>query len=303
MGPLVRAMISLGARVDSVDDGMPLVIDVGHGLAGGSVALDTAATSQFASALLMVGPLLPQGLEITLEGRRVSQPYLDMTVVMMRRFGARVDVDGATYQVEPTGYVPCFFAIEPDASAASYFFGAAAMTGGRVSIAGFSEPVLQGDLGFVDLLARMGATVEREGDTVTVQGGSLLGIDVDMRDRSDTMPTLAVVAVGASGPTRITGIGFVRQKESNRIKVVVEELTRLGIEAREEDDGLVIHPGPHQRATVATHDDHRIAMGFALLGLREPGIDIADPGCVAKTFPGYFDCLDRLRSGRPQEAR
>ena len=188
------------------------------------------------------------------------------------------------------------YEVEPDATAASYVFAAAALLGGRVTVTGLGERSLQGDLAFVDLLGRMGATVERAGDATTVVGtGPLHGIEVDMAQISDTAQTLAVVAAFANSPTRVTGIGFIRGKETDRIGAVVTELQRLGIDADEEADGFVVRPGPLRAGTVQTYDDHRMAMSFALAGLRVPGVQVADPGCVAKTFPGYWDLLDELR--------
>jgi 3-phosphoshikimate 1-carboxyvinyltransferase len=232
----------------------------------------------------------------------VSVPYLDMTVAVVHAFGGRVErPDARTFVVEGrgpgAGYAPVArYEVEPDASAASYLFAAAAITGGWVRVEGLGTASLQGDVAFVDLLERMGAEVGRQPDAIEVRGtGTLRGIDADLADLSDTAQTLAAVAVFADGPTRIDGIGFIRGKETDRIGAVVTELRRCGIEAEELADGLVVHPGRPQPAVVQTYDDHRMAMSFALLGLRAPGIEIADPGCVAKTFPDYFDVLESLR--------
>jgi 3-phosphoshikimate 1-carboxyvinyltransferase len=230
-------------------------------------------SSQFVSGLLMAG------FDVDVSTELISKPYVDMTRAVMRAFTR-----------------PGRYAIEPDASAASYFFAAAAICDGRVTVEGLGRGSLQGDLGFVDVLASMGAGVEREDERTTVRGvGRLRGIDVDLRDLSDTVPTLAAVAVFADSPTTISGVGFIRGKESDRIAAVVTELRRCGVEAVEHEDGLTIVPGLVQPARVQTYDDHRIAMAFALIGLRAPGIEIADPGCVAKTFPRYFETLDALR--------
>jgi 3-phosphoshikimate 1-carboxyvinyltransferase len=208
--------------------------------------------------------------------------------------GFGVDV-GPELRVAPSGYAAGEFAIEPDASAASYFFAAAAVVGGRVTVPGLGAGSPQGDMAFVDVLERMGVIVERGRHATTVVGtGTLHGVEVDMEALSDTAPTLAAVAVFADSPTRVTGVGFIRAKESDRIANVVSELRRCGVRAEEEADGFVIHPGAPQAATVQTYDDHRIAMSFALLGLRADGIAIADPGCVAKTFPGFFSVLEAL---------
>jgi 3-phosphoshikimate 1-carboxyvinyltransferase len=193
------------------------------------------------------------------------------------------------------------YRVEPDASAASYFFGAAAVCGGRVTIDGLGRSSLQGDLGFVEVLARMGCQVEQSATATTVVGpppGELRAVDVDMRHISDTAPTLAAVAAFADGPSRLTGIGFIRHKESDRIGDVARELRRCGLTIDEEDDGMVVHPGAPRPARLATYDDHRLAMSFALLGLRAPGIEIADAAVVAKTFPTFWDALARLGAGR-----
>jgi 3-phosphoshikimate 1-carboxyvinyltransferase len=215
----------------------------------------------------------------------------------MAAFGAHVVRAGTTgFAVEPDPYRACHFAIEPDASAASYFFAAAAICGGRVRVHGLGSGSAQGDLAFLDILEAMGARVRRdEGGTEVEGSGELVGVDVDMADCSDVAQTLAAVAPFASSPTRVRGIGFIRRKETDRIAAVVAELRRCGIEAEEEDDGFVVHPGLPRPARIQTYHDHRMAMSFALLGLRAPGIEIADPGVVAKTFPGYFATIDRLR--------
>ena len=227
----------------------------------------------------------------------VSRPYVDMTVAVMAAFGASVEQpDDRTWVVEPQQYRATTYAVEPDASAASYCFAAAAMAGGQVTVRELGTPSLQGDLDFVDLLARMGADVDRGARSTTVRRTGLLrGIEADMSQISDTAQTLAMVATAADGPTRVTGIGFIRGKETDRVRAVVTELRRAGLDAEEEADGFTVHPGPARPATIETYDDHRMAMSFALLGLRAEGIRIADPGCVSKTFPGYWRLLEQLR--------
>jgi 3-phosphoshikimate 1-carboxyvinyltransferase len=215
----------------------------------------------------------------------------------MRTFGAEVDDrDHRFFTVAATGYEATAIDLEPDASAASYFFAAAAITGGTVRVEGLGTASIQGDLAFVDVLEDMGAEVTRGPDFTEVTGtGVLRGITVDMSGFSDTAQTLAIVASFATSPTTITGIDFIRRKETDRIAAVVRELTALGIRASEDADGMTIEPGVPTPGVVQTYDDHRMAMSFALLGLVHPGIEIADPGCVAKTFPGFFDELERLR--------
>jgi 3-phosphoshikimate 1-carboxyvinyltransferase len=185
--------------------------------------------------------------------------------------------------------------VEPDASAASYFFAAAAITGQTVTVEGLGEGSLQGDLGFTDVLVEMGASVTVT-DSTTVTGSGLRGIEVDLSTMPDMAQTFAVVAACAEGPSRVRGVEVIRGHETDRIHAVVTELRRCGIGAEETDDGFTIEPAPIRPAVVQTYDDHRMAMSFALLGLREPGIEIADPGVVAKTFPGYWDALARLQA-------
>jgi len=300
MGPGFRSLVELGATV--VEETQPghLPVTIGGGATrGGESRVPADTSSQFASGLIMVGPCLEQGLTVRLDDQVVSGSYLTMTVAVMEAFGAAVTrPDSRTFSVAPTGYRAVGYRIEPDASAASYFFAAAAITGGRVRIDGLGRSSLQGDLAFVDVLEQMGADVDRGEHHTTVTGtGTLHGVTVDMSDRSDTAQTLAAVAVFADTPTEVTGIGFIRRKETDRIAAVVTELHRCGITAEETDDGFRITPGAPQPAVVQTYDDHRMAMSFALLGLRAPGIAIADPGCVAKTFPGYWTAIDRLRDG------
>jgi len=270
---------------------------IGGTLAGGEVAVRGDVSSQFLSGLLLAGPAMRTGLVARLIGDLVSEPYVAMTVSVMASFGVRVGrPDDRTWVVEPQTYRPIDLSIEPDASAASYVFAAAALLGGRATVAGLGDGSLQGDLAFVDVLERMGASVRHSGTATTLTGtGALRGVEVDMSQISDTAPTLAVVAAFADGPTRITGIGFIRGKETDRVGNVVAELRRLGIEAEEEPDGFTVHPGPMRAATVQTYDDHRMAMAFALAGLRVDGVQIADPSCVAKTFPGYWRLLEELR--------
>ncbi|MFP4235203.1 MAG: 3-phosphoshikimate 1-carboxyvinyltransferase [Nitriliruptoraceae bacterium] len=298
MGPALVALRELGCTVTELGQPGHLPVTVSGGpIDGGSVAVAGEVSSQFLSGLLLLGPVLPAGLTVRLTTALVSEPYVTLTAEVLTAFGARLErVDERTYHVPGTGYRARRYAIEPDASAASYLLAAAALTGGRVRIDGLGRTSRQGDVAFAEVLGRMGAEVQLGSDHVEVVGtGRLRGIEVDLGAMSDTAQTLAAVAVAADGPTRITGIGFIRAKETDRIAAVVTELTRLGIDAREEPDGLLVHPGTPRPGVVATYDDHRMAMSFALLGLTTPGIRIADPGCVAKTFPGYFDVLEQLR--------
>lgn len=305
MGEAFEALRSLGARVD--EEGVPgfLPAVVEGPLRGGEVELAGDVSSQFLSGLLLAAPQMPGGLRVRITTDLISRPYVDMTVAVMRSFGATVTMEGSdTWVVDAVRYAGTTYTVEPDASAASYAWGAAVVTGGTVTVLGLHRESLQGDVGFAEVLERMGARVRWDVDAVTVAAGdSLRGIDVDMSQLSDTVPTLAAVAALADGPTTIRNVGFIRNKETDRIAAPVAELRRCGIDAVETDDGLVIHPGPVSPAVVQTYDDHRMAMAFSLLGLACDGIEIADPGCVAKTFPDFWDLLDRLRAGAEPVAR
>jgi 3-phosphoshikimate 1-carboxyvinyltransferase len=296
--PLCDALRALGcdARCEGAG-GCPPVVVQAKGLAGGRAAIAADLSSQFLSALLMSAPCASAAVYLELQGAVVSEPYVAMTVRVMREFGVEVDslAEGG-YRVRPQTYRGRSFAIEPDASAASYFFAAAAITGGEVTVEGLSRDSLQGDVRFVEVLEKMGCAVSWGSASITVQGGPLKGVDVDMNDISDTAQTLAAVAAFADGPTRIRNIAHVRHKETDRIRAMVTELHRLGIEAQEHDDGLTIRPpagGPSRirPALIQTYDDHRMAMSFSLIGLRASGIKINDPVCVAKTYPKFFEDL------------
>ena len=298
LGPLIDALRAVGAAITEL--GMPGCLPVSVGAvppAGGAIEVDGAMSSQYLSALLLSAARFPRGLDIGVTGRLVAEPFVDLTIDILSAFGVRVEQPApGRYHVEPQPIRGTEFLVEPDATAASYFAAAAAMTGGRVRLAGLAATSAQGDVGFMDVLERMGATVTRADDAIVITGGTLHGIDVDLSAIPDTAQTLAVVAVGATGPTRVRGVGFIRGHETDRVAAVVSELQRLGISATETPDGFAITPGTPRPAVVQTYDDHRMAMSFALLGLRNPGIRIANPDVVAKTYPRYFDDLGLLRS-------
>ena len=295
MAPLLDALRGLGAVVEEEGNAGHLPVVVKGPLTGRSAELPGDASSQFLSGLLLAGPLLPDGIEVHLSTDLVSRPYAAMTAAVMQAFGARADVGDRVCRADGGGYQNTVYVVEPDASAASYFFAAAAITRGRVRVEGLGRTSIQGDVAFTDVLARMGASVTVLEDATEVRGGDLHGVDVDLSDLSDTAPTLAVVAAFADSPTRVRGIGFVRTKESDRIGAVVQELRKCGVDATEEPDGFLVRPGTVHGAVIDPHDDHRLAMAFALIGLRVTGIEITNPGCVAKTFPGYFDALESVR--------
>ena len=303
LGAGVAALRTLGAEVAyaGAEGHLPVRVTGVRGRLGSAVTLRADVSSQFASGLLLSAPCFADGLVLTLEGDVVSRPYLEMTAAVMRAFGATVTATAAGFEAAPGGYRAAAYAIEPDASAASYFFAAAAITGGRITVPRLGRTSLQGDLGFVGVLERMGCAVTVGADATEVRGPTrLMGVEADLRDLSDTAQTLAVVAPFAATPTRITGIGFIRNKESDRVGAVAAELRRAGVTVIEEPDGLVIHPGVPHAARIATYEDHRMAMSFALLALRTDGIVIEDPGCVTKTYPHFFADLETatgVRSG------
>lgn len=303
--PLLDALHGWGADARSeLCTGCPPVVVTSRGLPAGSISVSGDLSSQYLSALLMVAPIALGDVTIRVVGPLVSRPYVDMTLAVMRRFGATVEEPTPNeFCVRASGYRSIEYDIEPDASAASYFFAAAAVVGGKVTVQGLHRRSLQGDVRFAEVLGLMGCGVEWGVDSITVTGGPLRGIDVDMNDISDTAQTLAAVAPFAAGPTRIRGVPHMRHKETDRVAAVVAELRKLGLQVEEHPDGMTIHPGPMHGASIATYDDHRMAMSFAILGLRQSGVVIENPGCTSKTYPRFFEDLGnvcRVRFGAPR---
>ena len=299
IGELLDVLRAQGARVECTDqpNRFPFVLDA-NGLSGGALAIDAHASSQQLSALLLVAPYARDGIELTVTGELVSEPYVEMTCAMMAQWGVKVDRRSAReYAVASGGrYASRHYAIEPDASSASYFFAAAAASGGRVSVANLTLRSLQGDVEFVRVLERMGAAVEERNGALIVTGPKQLrGIDIDMNAISDTAPTLAAIASRADGPVRITGVEHMRWKETDRITAMTTELRKMGARVDEASDGMTIYPGPLVRAKVATYDDHRMAMSLAIAGLLNDGVIVEDPACTSKTFETFWDVLDELR--------
>jgi len=295
---LVDAMRGLGAGVKYAGEGgrFPLVVE-GGGLRGGTVRVRGGKSSQFVSGLLMAAPYAGEPVTLEIEGRK-DWPYVGITADVMRDFGVEVGIEDSFRRltVEPGAYAATEYAVEPDASAASYFLAAAAVTGGRVRIPGLGAGSPQGDLRFAGVLRKMGCEVELGSDFIELRGpGILRGVDVDMGAFSDTMITLSAIAPFASSPTTIRNVGHTRHQETDRIAAIATELGRLGVRVEEAPDSLRITPGPVSPAAVRTYGDHRMAMAFAVTGLAAPGIRIREPGCVTKTFPDYFQRLDALR--------
>lgn len=298
---LIDALRSLGVEIRSeLGTGCPPVIVEANGLPGGRVSIPGTRSSQYLSALLLAAPYAKSDVEIEVADKLLSAPYIDMTVRMMSQFGVEVRrKENESFHV-PGGqqYKPREYAVEPDASGASYFVAAPAIAGGRVRMLNLSRNSLQGDARFADLLEQMGCRVRWGNGYVEVERSlsqPLRGIDVDLNEMSDTTMTLAAVAPFASTPTTIRNIGHIRIKETDRIHAVVTELRKLGVRVEEWEDGMRIHPADRiLPAEIDTYDDHRMAMAFALIGLRADGIRIKDPECVSKTFPDYFQVFDRM---------
>jgi 3-phosphoshikimate 1-carboxyvinyltransferase len=297
IGDLLDALKQFGVRARSeCGNGFPPVIVEAHGLPGGNARIRGEVSSQFLSGLLLVAARARSDVTLEVEGALVSEPYVAMTVAMLRQWGLHLAVGDRTFHIpsgQPFGLRT--YEIEPDASAASYFWAAAAITGGRVRVEGLTAQSIQGDVRFVDVLENMGCGVVRSDTGLTVQGGPLRGTDVDMNDISDTVMTLAAVALFAEGPTTIRNVAHIRHKETDRLAALGTELRRLGAGVDEFADGLTITPRPLHGAELETYDDHRMAMSLALVGLRVPGVVVKDPGCVAKTYPDFFADLEALR--------
>lgn len=295
IGDLLDALAQLGLTANAESPGRCPPVTIAGGPpsqpAAASVGVRGDISSQFASGLAMIGPCLAGGLDVQFEGELVSWPYLEMTDRVMQAFGATTTLTQTAWHISPGGYSSRDYAIEPDASAASYFLAMAAITGGRMRIDGLCRESLQGDVGFATALAQMGCAVEWLDDAIEVSGRAANGIEIDMNAISDTVPTLAVVACFAGSPTTITNVRHIRDKETDRISDLAHELRKLGARIDEFDDGLRIEPMPLHAARLATYDDHRMAMSLSLAGLITPGVVIEDPACVGKTFPGYWEAF------------
>lgn len=298
IGDLADALEQLGAKVACEgDDACPPVAIKAAGLPGGEATIRGNISSQYLSGLLMAAPCAQQAVTLRVAGTLVSIPYVTMTMAVMKSFGIEVEAASDFSELKiPSGkcYQAADYDVEPDASAASYFWAAAAVTGGKVTVEGLSRDSLQGDVEFVDCLAKMGCEVQHEKNQITVSGAPLRGIDVDMNAISDTVQTLSVVALFAKGTTRIRNVPHIRHKETDRIAAVATELRKLGAEVVEHADGLDITPGSFTAAEIATYDDHRMAMSFAIAGLVEKGVVICDPDCTAKTYPKFFEDLTSI---------
>jgi 3-phosphoshikimate 1-carboxyvinyltransferase len=271
----------------------------GEGFRGGAAKLKSDKSSQFLSSLLMVAPYAAEDVQIEVDGKLSSIPYVDVTIDVMEKFGAHVQYFDRKWFMVKSGqrYNPTTFTVEPDASGASYFFAAAAITGGEVMIEGLKRESLQGDLKFLEVLERMGCDVTEEESGVRIQSsGKLKGVDVDMNAMPDVVPTLAVTALFANGPTRIHNVAHLRYKESDRLTALATELRKLGASITLMEDGLEIVPTLLRGVQLDTYDDHRLVMSFALAGLKVPGVKIENPECVKKSFPTFWREFEKLGS-------
>jgi 3-phosphoshikimate 1-carboxyvinyltransferase len=298
IGDLIDSLHQLGVEMESTNNCPPVEI-FAKGLPGGKTKIAGNISSQFLSALLMVAPYAQAPIKIELTTDLNSKPYVDMTIAIMAQFGVEVERNEySQFIIYPTSYSPLStYAIESDASAASYLFAAPAICGGTVKVENISCKSLQGDIAFLDVLKQMGCEIKEGEDFIEVtRVSSLQGVDVDMRDISDTAQTLAAIAPFATSPTRIRGIASARVKEADRVSATCTELARLGVPVEEHEDGMTIYPcKTFKPSNVQTYNDHRMAMAFSLIGLRFDGVTIENPACVSKTFPNYFEVLETLR--------
>jgi len=301
IGPLMEALKGWGVDVRSIRaTGCPPLEVRSDGIQGGETVLPEGKSSQYISSLLLVAPYARSGAALTVNGEVLSKPYVAMTLSVMADFGVEVDCnsDFTSFSIPQGCYRAMDYEIEGDASNASYFWAAAAVTGGRVTVTNVPVPSLQGDAELVPLLARMGCDISRQGSGISVQGREQLqGIKVDMANMPDVVPTLAVVAAFAQGKTEIVNIGHLRIKECDRLHAVVTELGRMGAHVEEKEDSMIVHGDGGERlhgATIETYNDHRMAMSFAVAGLRISGVKIQGEGCVAKSFPDFWQRFAEL---------
>ena len=296
---LIDGLSQLDVEMISLNEnGCPPVKIKGGGIDGGETTMNGDKSSQYFTSILLSAPYAKKDVIIKVNGELTSRPYIDLTIDLMKTFGVNVENNSySSFSVKSgKGYKAREYEIESDVSSATYFFAAAAIMGGKVRIENLNPNTKQGDIKFVDILKKMGCTILEGENYIEVQGGNLTGVDVNMNEMPDAVQTLSVTALFAYGETRITGVSNLRIKETDRIKALAAELSRLGAQVRELDDGLVIIPVKLQAAEIETYDDHRMAMSFALAGLKIPGIKIKNPDCVNKSFPGYFEKLQSLSS-------
>jgi 3-phosphoshikimate 1-carboxyvinyltransferase len=297
IGDLLNGLGELGVKAYSKKgDGCPPVIVESQGLKGGTARIKGEESSQFLSGLLMVAPYARRDVNIEVTGSLASKPYVDITQDVVSAFG--VEIKNQEYRSffikAGQRYLSQTYRIEGDASNASYFFSAAAVCRGRVRVENINPVTIQGDIGFLEILERMGCRVTRGSDWIEVLGGELHGIEMDMNEMPDLVPTLAITAAFAQGKTAIQNIGHLRFKESDRLHALAAELSKMGIRIKEGEDRLEIEGGKPHGAEIETYDDHRMAMSFAVAGLAVPGVKIRGERCVDKSFPGFWETLHNL---------
>ncbi len=293
---LLSALRQLGGDVKSAHgNGCPPIGIRAAGLKGGKASVKADVSSQYVSALLLAAPYAEQGVELELQQDPTSRGYIDMTLAVMRRFGVEPTWTGRSILVKPAHYSATTYYSEPDAAGANYLFAAAAVTGGSVRVNGLGNESVQSERKFVDVLRRMGCSVEESEFFTQVKGGELAGIDIDMNASPDSVQTLAAVALFAKGPTTIRNVANLRVKETDRLSALSNELAKLGATVQERDDGLSITPPDKLTpAEIASYGDHRMVMSFSIAALREPAITLENPACVSKSFPEFFDVLHQL---------
>ena len=297
---LVNALRQINIDISYVEnEGFPPIKINANGLNGGEIVIKGDKSSQYLTSLLLSAPYAKEDIKITIEGSLVSIPYVDITLTMMKDFGVEViNNDYKEFIIKSNQtYKGREYVVEGDCSSASYYFAMAAITNSTVKVNNIKENSMQGDIKLLEVLEKMGVTVEFGENYVIVKGtDKLKGITVDMHHMSDVAQTLSVVAMFAEGKTEIQNVYNMRIKETDRIKAVYNELTKLGAKVEELHDGLIIYPAEkyNEGVLIDTYDDHRMAMSFSLVGLRVPGTTINDPGCVAKTFPNYFDEFEKI---------
>ncbi|HCY87780.1 MAG TPA: 3-phosphoshikimate 1-carboxyvinyltransferase [Desulfobacteraceae bacterium] len=291
---LSRIQITTHARNEA---GTPPVVIQGGSRLGGSTVLDRSKSSQYLSALLMAGALFDQGLEIELTGPPVSVPYINLTLDVMRQYKVSAErISDTLYRVAGNqSYEAGTRIVEPDLSNAGYFWAAGAVTGQKIGVDNIRPDSLQGDLNQINILEQMGCRVERVGQVISVRGGDLKGVDVDMSDTPDAVPAIAVTAAFAKGTTRIRNIAHLRVKECDRIDAVCSQLEKMGIHVAQGDDWMEVTGGTPKGAFISTFNDHRIAMSFSVAGLRVAGMEIENPSCVEKSFPTFWEIYDGLK--------
>jgi len=298
MAPLHEALGQLGVSVQSRDAGhLPVTVQGPVDVTRDEVQLRGDISSQYLTALMLIAPYFPNGLRVVLTTPLVSRPYVRITAAVMASFGvAGVQMGDRIITVPPGRYTACDYVIEPDASSAGYPLAAAAICGGTVTVPGLTDRSVQGDAAFFTVLARMGCDVRQDATGTTVsRTGPLHGIEIDMVDLSDLVPTLAAVGAFASGTTDIHGVGFIRNKESDRLGDLCTELRKAGIDAVDNRDGVVVRESAPHSAMLQTHHDHRLAMAFALVGLGSSGIVIENPDVVSKSWPDFWTMIEGLR--------